>query len=144
MAVLRELVTVRLARAAAERFAETRSGRLRVEPVDPAHDRELEARLDLGEGQLSRWRVTRSKSEMWQIDGVALTQYMKLFAPDFSLLFPFRAPDADHAAHLVARACATGMLEEVETLLVDREVVDALRAAGARDKEHMFEMGGPL
>lgn len=144
MKVLHELVTVRLARAAAERFAETRSGRLRVDLVDPAHDRELEARFDLGEGQLARWRVARSNPEMWQIGGAALAHYTKQFAPDFSLLFPFRAPDADHAAHLVARACATGMLDVVETLLVDRTVVDALRTAGARDKEHMFEMGGPL
>jgi ribosomal protein S18 acetylase RimI-like enzyme len=144
MDTIHEMVTLRIARVDAERFGQTRSGHLRVEAVDPLEDRELESRFDLGEGQLSRWRTTRAQGHMWQIRGAALAQYTRDFVPEFSLLFPFRAPDADHAAHLIAEACAAGMRDELESLIVDRHVTEALLAAGGVAKEHMLEMGGPL
>jgi ribosomal protein S18 acetylase RimI-like enzyme len=144
MEVIHELFTLRLTRDDAARFAASRSGRLDVEAVEPADDRELEALFDLGEGQLARWRTARWQGVMFQIRGAALAHYTKEFAPELSLLFPLRAPDADHAAHLMAEACALGMRDVVETMLPDRPVVDALRAAGADLTEHLFEMGGAL
>lgn len=144
MDVLHEIRVLRIARADAERFAATRSGRLSVEPVEPAHDAAFEQRFDLGSGQLARWRTARPQAVMWQIGEVALTHYMPSFLPDCGLLFPFRAPDADHAAHLVAQACELGMPERVELCAIEPAVGDALLAEGAVAYDYQLEMGGPL
>jgi ribosomal protein S18 acetylase RimI-like enzyme len=144
MSLIHEIDVLRLTRAIAEQVAATRSGRLRVEPVDLTHDAGFEARFDLGAGQLARWRTARPKAVMWRIGDVALTHYMKDFLPDCGLLFPFRAPDADHAAHLFAEACARGINDLVELCAVDRVVSELLRNAGAVAYEHQLEMGGPL
>ena len=144
MDVLHEIRVLRIARADAERFAATRSGRLHVESVEPAQDAAFEQRFDFGAGQLARWRTARPKAVMWRIGDVALTHYMPGFLPDCGLLFPFRAPDADHAAHLVAQACELGMPDRVELCAIEPPVADALLAAGAVAYEHQLEMGGPL
>lgn len=144
MAVLHEIHVLRIARADAERFAATRSGTLRVEPVDTSMDAAFEQRFDLGAGQLARWRTARPSAVMWHVGGVALTHYMPAFLPDCGLLFPFRAPTADHAAHLTAAAIEHGMPARVETCAVDKAVADALVAAGADAYDHQLEMGGPL
>jgi hypothetical protein len=144
MTVIHELFTLRIDRERAERFAASRSGRLQVEAVAPRDDRAIETQFDLGPGQLERYRVARRTGVMWQIRGAALAHYTRDFAPELSLLFPLRAPDADHAAHLFAEACAIGINDAIETMLPERAVVDALRAAGADQREHQYEMGGPL
>ncbi|HEY5944556.1 MAG TPA: N-acetyltransferase [Kofleriaceae bacterium] len=144
MTVLHEIDVMRLSREGAERFAATRSGALRVEPVDLTQDVALEQRFDLGSGQLQRWRSARPNAVMWHIGGVALTHYMPGFLHDCGLLFPFRAPDADHAAHLIAEACSFGMPKLVELCAIERPVATALRAVGAQVYDHEIEMGGPL
>ncbi len=144
MSLIYEIEVLRLTRTVVENVAATRSGRLRVERVDPSHDPAFEARFDLGAGQLARWRTARPKAVMLRIGDVALTHYMKEFLPDCGLMFPFRAPDADHAAHLLAEACALGLDERMETCTVDRPVTELLRSAGGDAYEHQFEMGGPL
>jgi hypothetical protein len=144
MRVLHDIHVLRMAKADAERFAATRSGKLRVELVEPARDAALEHRFDLGSGQLARWRTARPQAVMWQVGGVALTHYMAAFLDDCGLLFPFRAPDADHAATLVAAACEHGMCARVELCAVDEPAVAALRGAGAEVYERQLEMGGPL
>lgn len=145
MSVVREIEIFHLPRADVERFAATRSGTLRVERVvDTSHDRELETRFDLGAGQLARFRTARPQAVMLQIPGAALTHYTRSFAPDSGLAFPFRAPDADHAAHLLAEVHALGVPAQLELCVVDRPVAAALRAAGAQPTEHQLEMGGPL
>lgn len=144
MDVLHEIRVLRIARADAERFAATKSGDLQVELVDPARDAAFEQRFDLGRGQLARWRTARPQAVMWQIGGVALTHYMPSFLPECGLLFPFRAPDADHAAHLVAQACALGIPERVELCAIEPVVAEALLASGAIPYDHQLEMGGPL
>ncbi len=144
MRVLHEIHVLRMERADVERFAATRSGTLRVEPVDESMDASFEQRFDLGGGQLARWRTARPSAVMWHVGGVALTHYMPEFLPDCGLLFPFRAPDADHAAHLIAAACEHGMSARVETCAIDKPVAEALLAACAVAYEHQLEMGGPL
>lgn len=144
MSVLHDIHTLRFSRSVGEKVSAMRSGRLRVELVDPPHDTAFEARFDLGAGQLARWRTARPKAVMWRIGDVALTHYMKDFLPDCGLLFPFRAPDADHAAHLIAEACACGINDRVELCAVDRPVSELLRNAGADAYDHQLEMGGPL
>lgn len=144
MSLIHEIDVLRLTRGIAEQIAETRSGRLRVEPVELSHDAAFEARFDLGAGQLVRWRTARPKAVMWRVGDVALAHYMKDFLPDCGLLFPFRAPDADHAAHLIAEACALGINDLVELCTVDPPVTELLRGAGAERYEHQLEMGGPL
>jgi ribosomal protein S18 acetylase RimI-like enzyme len=144
MRVLHEIHVMRMVRAAAERFAATRSGTLRVEPVDATMDAAFEQRYDLGAGQLQRWRTARPHAVMWHVGGVALTHYMPSFLPGCGLLFPFRAPDPNHAAHLMAATCEHGINERVELCAVDRPVSEALLAAGAETYEHQLEMGGAL
>jgi ribosomal protein S18 acetylase RimI-like enzyme len=144
MDTIGELFTLRMSSDAAERFAATRSGRLRVEPVTPADDPVLERHFDLGAGQLARWRAARVRGVMSRIAHAAFVHCTKDFAPQISLLYPLRAPDADHAAHLFAKACALGLAGAIETMLPDLAVVAALCDAGAAPHEHLYEMGGPL
>lgn len=145
MTVLREIHTVRVTREVAARFAATRSGTLQVQIVDPADDAVLEERFDYGRGQLARWRTARgADAALWRIGTEALAQYMPQFAPAWGLLFPLRASDADHAAHLFAAVVDRGMREEIEMLVADPPVIEALAAAGSRHVETMYEMAGPI
>lgn len=144
MEVLHEIEILRMVRGDADLFGQTRSGTLTVELVAIADEPAIEAQWGYGSGQLARWRKARPDGRLWQIRGAAFARFDRELMPGCSLLFPFRAPDADHAAHLMSEACAAGMLDEVELLLVDRPVVDALRAAGAHVKEQLLEMGGSL
>ncbi len=145
MTIVYELYVFKLPRAAVERFAASRSGALHVEHVAGAtHDGELEARFDLGAGQLERFRAARPEAVLLQVPGAAVTHYHPVFLPDCGLLFPFRAPDADHAAHLFAEVLAVGVPDFVEICVADAPVAAALRAAGNEPYEHQLEMGGPL
>jgi ribosomal protein S18 acetylase RimI-like enzyme len=144
MSVLREIDVLRMPREAVVAFAATRSGRLQVQPVDDAHDSALEQRFDLGGGQLARWRTARPQAAMWRIGDVALTHYMPRFLPGCGLFFPFRAPDADHAAHLFGAAVALELRDRIEVCAIERPVAQALRAAGATAYDHQLELGGPL
>jgi ribosomal-protein-alanine N-acetyltransferase len=144
MDVIHEIEILRMARGDCEAFAKARSGAFTVEPVAVADEAGTEAQWGYGPGQLARWRSVRPNGFMWQIRGSAFARYDRDFAPETSLLFPFRAPDGDHAAHLMAAVVAAGMSNEVELLLVDKPVVDALRDVGAHVKEQLLEMGGSL
>ncbi len=112
MHVHRTIESVRMGRAARAAFAATRSGRHAVVVVDPGEDRALEANLDLGAGQLARWRRARGTSPLVRVGMHALTQLWRDFSPTMGLLFPFYAPDADIAAHLVAAADAEGDVDD--------------------------------
>lgn len=148
MQVLHEIDVLRMAKETAERLAATRSGRLHVEEVDPAQDGALEQHFDLGGGQIMRWRTARlevkPRAPLWHIAGVALTHYWASFMPERGLMFPFRAPDADHAAHLLAAALDYGMPPSIEICAVERPVCEALCAAGAERYDQQLEMGGAL
>jgi ribosomal protein S18 acetylase RimI-like enzyme len=144
MQVLHDIYVLRIARGAAERFAGTARAPSAVELVDAGDDAILERAFDLGAGQLARWRTARPSAVMWKIGDRALTHYMASFLPDCGLLFPFRAPDPEHAAQLFAAAVAHGMSSSVEVCVVDLAVRDALLAAGATEYEHQLELGGPL
>lgn len=144
MRVLHALESLRMPADVAERFSATRSGRLAVVAVEPAQDAELEARFDFGRGQLARWRAVRPSGVMYQIPDAALAHYTPDFAPELALLFPLRAPDADHAAHLIAHACAIELRAAIELLISDAPVAEALRAAGAQLRDRLLEMTGPL
>jgi len=142
MEVVHAIHIVYLSRADAERFAATRSGRHEVTVVDPADDAMLEARFDLGRGQIARWRTFRGHCPILHVGDRALTQVWRDFEPGKGLLFPFRAVDGDVAAHLMA--VAPPMPEQVGVYVVDEPVLDALVAAGATRHEEQLEMGGPL
>lgn len=140
MDVLREMETVRVSRDVAAAFAK----RAPVELVEPSDDAAIEARWDLGAGQIARWRKARPHAIMWQVRDRALTHYAPAYAPTHGLMFPFRAADADAAAMLFGAAVDHGIEHEVEILLVDAPVIEALRTAGARAIETLYEMAGPL
>lgn len=140
MEILRTMETVRISREVADRFAQ----RGAVELVDPAEDEAIEVRWDLGRGQMARWRKARPTAVMWQVPGRGLTHYQPTYAPTHGLMFPFRAADAEAAAMLIGAALDHGIAHEVESLLVDPPAIEALRDAGARSIETLYEMGGPL
>ncbi|HEY5927683.1 MAG TPA: GNAT family N-acetyltransferase [Kofleriaceae bacterium] len=144
MDVIHEIDVLRMSRFAAEQFGATRSGTLRVEDVSPAHDSEIETRYDFGAGQLARWRTARPSSTMLQIRGGALVHYAAALLPDCGLLFPFRANDEDHAAHMIAAVVTRGTPSAIEVGVVEKPVAEGLRAAGAKQHEHHLEMGGAL
>lgn len=131
---------VTLDRDACARFAATRSGAHRSVEVTPDDDRELERALDLGAGQLARWRAHRVGSPLRRIGTTALTQVRRDFAPTHGLLFPFRAPDPDVAAHLMADA----LPGPHEVCVIDPAIHAALLGAGATPKEHQVEYAGAL
>lgn len=143
MDVLHVLVTLRMTRDVAARFGASATGALAVREVAMSEDAELEARYDLGRGQLSRARTVPS-SILWRIDDAALAHYRRQLAPGVSHLFPFRAATADHAATLVAAAAQFGMEEQVELLVVGDAEAAPLVTAGAQATERMLEMGGAL
>ena len=148
MRVVHEIDILRMTKESVLRFAATRSGTLRVAEIDPAQDAAIEQHFDLGGGQINRWRTARlevkPRAPLWHIDGVALTHYWASFMPERALMFPFRAPDADHAAHLLAAAVDYMMPPSLELCAVERPMVAALCAAGAEAHEQQLEMGGLL
>ena len=140
MSVLREMEIVRVTPEVAARFGK----RGNVELVDATDDATLEARWDLGAGQIARWRKARPHAIMWQVRDRALTHYAPTYTPTHGLMFPFRAADAEAAAWLFGAALDHGMPTEVETVLVDAPVIEAMRVAGVRPIERHYEMAGPL
>ena len=139
MLPLRDLYIVRISREACERFA---ARGLIVTPVIPADDARLEAAFGLGAGQVQRWRTFRPQCPIVRIGFAALAQINREFAADHGLLFPFEAPDENHAAALIAEALP-GMPSAYE-LQVARPAYATLIAAGARDVEHLVEFAGQL
>lgn len=143
MEVLHDIDILRFDRATVEAFALTRSGALDVTEVDPKDDAKLEEWFDLGRGQLARYRESRP-GVMWRIADRALTLYSPDLLPGCGLMFPFRAMDREHAAHLVAAAIAEGMPAELELLVVGTVAARAMERAGARRTERLQEMRGSL
>ncbi|HET9992772.1 MAG TPA: GNAT family N-acetyltransferase [Kofleriaceae bacterium] len=137
-----DIHTVQMAIADCEKFAACRSGMHAVTAVVPADDAALEAALDLGRGQLARWRAYRASSPQMRVGTTAMMQVMRDFAPDFGLLFPFAAPDADVAAHLIAAALPGPAAYEIQ--LTQAPIHAALVAAGAVPREHLIEFAGAL
>ncbi len=131
---------VEMDRDACERFAAIRSGRHALEPVVPADDAELEANLDLGAGQIERWRRSRVGAPLVRIGRTALTQLWRDFTPTRGLLFPFLAPDVDVAAHLMAAA----LPGPYELCVIEPAITAAVLAAGARRKDQQIEYAGAL
>jgi len=144
MRPLRDLHAVKIARADAEAFAATASGPRRVEPVTADDDPALEAALDLGAGQLARWRTYRAHCPMIRVGHDAVTHVWHDFMPGCALLFPFVAPDAQTAAHLLATTLTLAKADRFELALCQPHLHAALVAAGAVDHEHQLEMAGPL
>ena len=65
------------------------------------------------------------------------------FSPEHGLLFPFLAPDADVAAHLMAAALPN--MPMVYELQLGRPALHrAMLAAGAQPEEHVIEFAGQL
>jgi ribosomal protein S18 acetylase RimI-like enzyme len=140
----RTINCVRMAREPRAAFAATRSKRHAVVVVAPEDDRELESNLDLGAGQLARWRRARGTSPLVRVGMHALTQLWRDFSPTLGLLFPFYAQEPDIAAHFLAEADAERAIEEYEIVTVEPGVYAALVAAGARDHEQLLELAGEL
>ena len=142
MHVVHPINIVHMSRVDSERFAATGSGRHEVAVVDPADDSKLESLFDLGRGQITRWRTFRGHCPIIRVGDRALAQVWRDFEPTKGLLFPFRAADADIAAHLMA--FTPPMPERIEICVVDEPVLEALLAAGATRGDAQLEMGGPL
>lgn len=143
MRPLRDLHTVKMARDACERFAASRSMRHAAIAVIPADEAALEAAFDFGAGQLQRWRTFRADCPMVRIGFDAMVQINRAMAPTHGLLFPFIAPDADVAAHLMAEA-VRDMPASYELSLGQPVIYQALLAAGAEPDEHHIELTGSL
>jgi GNAT superfamily N-acetyltransferase len=145
MRPLGDVFSVTMDAAACARFAQAASGRHVAQEVTPADDAALEGALDLGAGQLARWRAHRAGAPMRRIGVTGFTQIWRDYAPAHGLLFPFRAPDVDVAAHLLAAALpAPGTDAAYEVCVIEPVLHAALLAAGAVAKDHQLELGGPL
>jgi GNAT superfamily N-acetyltransferase len=137
-----DIHTVQISTTDCERFAAARSGMHAVTAVVADDDPALEAALDLGRGQIARWRLYRANAPQMRIGTTAMMQVIRDFAPDFGLLFPFAAPDADVAAHLIAAALPGPVAYEIQ--LTQAPIHAALLAAGAVPREHLIEFAGAL
>jgi ribosomal protein S18 acetylase RimI-like enzyme len=137
-----EIHTVQMSNTDCERFAAGRSGMHAVTAVVPADDDALEAALDLGRGQIARWRMYRDSAPQMRVGTTAMVQVIRDFSPDFGLLFPFAAPDPDVAAHLIAAALPGPVAYEIQ--LTQAPIHAALLAAGATPREHLIEFAGAL
>jgi ribosomal protein S18 acetylase RimI-like enzyme len=145
MDVVRELVSMSMTVEQVRAFAATRSGGLRVDDVKPEDDAAVEARWDLGRGQLARWRRARGPSaRLMKIADRALAQYMPAYDPKWSLLFPLYAIDRGHAAAIFGAVTEMEMLPTIEMQLPDGIAAQALQRAGAKVLERLYEMGGLL
>ena len=143
MQPLRDVHSVVMAREACERFAASRSMRHAAIAVIPADDAALEATFDFGTGQLQRWRTFRADCPIVRIGFDAMVQINRAMAPTHGLLFPFIAPDADVAAHLMAEALPD-MPAIYEISLTQPAIYEALLAAGAEPDERYIEFSGSL
>jgi len=145
MDVVRELVSMSMTVEQVRAFAATRSGGLRVEDVLPEDDAAVEARWDLGRGQLARWRRARGpNARLMKIADRALAQYMPAYDPKWSLLFPLYAVDRAHVAHIFGAVTEMEMLPRIELQLPEGVAAQALERAGAKVLERLYEMGGAL
>src|SRR4051812_22184281 len=144
MAPHHDVFTVTIARADAQRFASAKSGTYAAVAVVANDDAALEAALDLGAGQVARWRTYRAHCPMIRVGHDAMTHVWTDFAPDLALLFPFAAPDPDVAAHLLAEALARSTHAAYEIQLTSADVHAALLAAGAVAKDQLVEYAGAL
>jgi ribosomal protein S18 acetylase RimI-like enzyme len=140
MQPLHTIEVLELDRDACERFAASRSRRHAVQPVAIADDAELERMLDLGPGQIERWRRVRASSPLVRIGMTGLTQIWRDFSPAHGLLFPFYAPDSDVAAHLVAEA----LPGPYELCIIVPAISAAMVAVGGRIKERQVVYAGRL
>jgi ribosomal protein S18 acetylase RimI-like enzyme len=131
-----------MAIAVCEQFAATRSGRHTTARVTADDDAALEANLDLGAGQLARWRRYRAHCPMVRVGTTALTQVWPDLTATRGVLFPFLAPDADVAAHLMTEVLRGPIVYEI--CVRDRDVSAALIAAGATLREQQLEFAGTL
>ncbi len=127
---------------ACARFAATRSGRHATALVVAADDAALEANLDLGTGQLARWRRYRAHCPMFRVGTTALTQVWPDLSATRGVMFPFLAPDVDVAAHLLAEVLPGPTAYEIS--VTNPDVSAALIAGGATVREQQFEFAGEL
>jgi len=139
-----DVFTVTLARGDAERFAVMKSGRYATAAVVAEDDAALETALDLGAGQVARWRTYRAHCPMVRVGHDALTHVWTDFAPELALLFPFAAPDPDVAAHLIAEVLALSHQPAYEIQLTGATIHAALLAVGAVPKDQLVEYAGQL
>jgi len=86
----------------------------------------------------------RAGSPFVRVGTTAMTHVWRDFMPDRSCLFPFRAPDADVAAHLAAFALTATEMPAFELYVEVPAVHAALLAAGAEPLDTQLEMAGPL
>ena len=142
MEIHHAIEAVRMGRDERARFAATRSGRYQVVEATPADDRDLEASLDLGTGQIARWRRARAGSPLMRVGVAGLTQLWSTFSPERGLLFPFLATEVDVAAHLMAAALDGPEVWEV--CVVSPEVHAAVLAVGARQVDQQVELAGKI
>lgn len=140
----RDLWTMVIGRDEAERFGAAKSGTCATAAVVAEDDEKLEAALDLGTGQVARWRAYRPHCPMLRVGHDAMTQVWIDFKPDAALLFPFAAPTADVAAHLMAEAVALTHFPQYELQFGGAQTHAALLAAGAIEKERLVEYAGAL
>ncbi|CAN5418438.1 hypothetical protein BH11MYX1_BH11MYX1_57340 [soil metagenome] len=139
MTKLRDLFTLRITREAATRFAQPGLSEL----VSSDDDARLEAALDLGAGQVLRWRTFRATAPQVRVGHDAMAQIIRDFAPDHGLLLPFLAPTAGVAKTLMSAAIRDAPAE-YELQLPGGPVHAALLEAGARPLEHLYEFAGAL
>jgi GNAT superfamily N-acetyltransferase len=142
MRVLRSVHAVKLTRAQLERFAATAT----TQVVELARDDEaaVETQLDLGRGEIARWRRSHGDAPFGRVGTTGLVHVWRDFMPERALVFPLRAPDAEVTAALVAFALAHTDKPELEVYVERPEVHAALVAIGAELLEHQYEMGGEL
>ena len=145
---LHEIRVVSIARATLVQLAEPPSPRFTVAPVAPQDEPALEARYDLGAGELAQWRSLRPDATLWLVcdhdEPAGFARYCPTHRPGCALLFPFRARGAIAAAHLAAVAMRAPWPDRFELCVVDDPVADALLVAGGELVERMLEMSGRL
>ncbi len=79
---------------------------------------------------------------MYRVGTTALTQVWPDLSATRGVMYPFRAPDIDVAAHLLAEALPGPAAYEITVTNLD--VSAALIAAGATLRERQFEFAGEL
>ncbi|HUS31470.1 MAG TPA: GNAT family N-acetyltransferase [Kofleriaceae bacterium] len=145
MDVIRELLSLRMTAEQVRAFAATRLGGSRVDTVEPADDAALEARWDLGRGQIARWRKARGpNARLMRIADRALAQFTPDFSAKWGLVFPLYAIDRGHVAAIFGAMTQMELPPIVEMQIPDGVAAKALERAGAKVLERLYEMGGVL